>query len=227
VVAILATGDELVLPGEPVGPDQIVASNSYALAALVEQAGGTALDLGIARDNHPDLAARIEAAKAANADVLITLGGASVGEHDLVRQTFAGAGMRLDFWRIAMRPGRPMMHGTIGGMRFLGLPGNPVSAIVCARLFLRPLLRALQERTDVGDTPEPAILAADLPANDRRQDYLRARRSDGDGGRSVTPMPMQDSSMLRALADADCLIVRPPNAPAAKAGERVEILALD
>jgi molybdopterin molybdotransferase len=226
-VALLATGDELVPAGAATGPYQIPSSNLPALAAMAGMEAAEPIDLGIAADSSAALLDALDRARAAGADVLVTLGGASVGEHDLVRETFAGAGMRLDFWRIAMRPGRPMMHGTIGGMRFLGLPGNPVSAIVCARLFLRPLLRALQERTDVGDTPEPAILAADLPANDRRQDYLRARRSDGDGGRSVTPMPMQDSSMLRALADADCLIVRPPNAPAAKAGERVEILALD
>ncbi len=224
-VALLATGDELVPAGTAAGPHQIPSSNLPALAAMTGMEAAQTIDLGIAADTSAALLDALERARAARADVLVTLGGASVGEHDLVRQTFAGAGMRLDFWRIAMRPGRPMMHGAIGGMRFLGLPGNPVSAIVCARLFLRPLLRALQGRTDVGDTPEPAILASDLPANDRRQDYLRARRSNGDG--TVTPMPMQDSSMLRALADADCLIIRPPNAPAAKAGDQVEILQLD
>jgi molybdopterin molybdotransferase len=226
-VALLATGDELVPPGAAAGPHQIPSSNLPALAAMADMEAAETIDLGIAADTSAALLDALDRARAARADVLVTLGGASVGEHDLVRETFAGAGMRLDFWRIAMRPGRPMMHGTIGGMRFLGLPGNPVSAIVCARLFLRPLLRALQGRADTGDTPEIAILASDLPANDRRQDYLRARRSNGDGGLAVTPMPMQDSSMLRALADADCLIVRPPNAPSAKAGERVEILELD
>lgn len=227
VVAILATGDELVLPGEPVGPDQIVASNSYALAALVEQAGGTALDLGIARDNHPDLAARIEAARAAKADVLITLGGASVGAHDLVQAALKAQGMDLGFWKIAMRPGKPMMMGRLGPMVALGLPGNPVSSIVCGHLFVTPLIEALLGIGDPErDRSEPAILAVDLPANDERQDYLRSTFVTEAGERRVKPFPKQDSSMLANLARAEALVIRPVFAEPAKAGDPCRIIRL-
>jgi molybdopterin molybdotransferase len=227
VVAILATGDELVLPGEPVGPDQIVASNSYALAALVEQAGGTALDLGIARDNHPDLAARIEAAKAANADVLVTLGGASVGAHDLVQAALKAQGMDLGFWKIAMRPGKPMMMGRLGPMVALGLPGNPVSSIVCGHLFVTPLIEALLGMAEPDrDRGEPAILAVDLPANDERQDYLRSTFVTEADERRVKPFPKQDSSMLANLARAEVLVIRPIFAEPAKAGDPCRIIRL-
>jgi molybdopterin molybdotransferase len=227
VVAILATGDELVLPGEPVGPDQIVASNSYALAALVEQAGGTALDLGIARDNHPDLAARIEAARAANADVLVTLGGASVGAHDLVQAALKAQGMDLGFWKIAMRPGKPMMMGRLGPMVALGLPGNPVSSIVCGHLFVTPLIEALLGMTEPErDRGEPAILAVDLPANDERQDYLRSTFVTEADERRVKPFPKQDSSMLANLARAEALVIRPVFAEPAKAGDPCRIIRL-
>jgi len=225
LVAILATGDELVLPGEPVGPDQIVASNSYALAALVEQAGGTALDLGIARDNHPDLAAKIGAARAARADVLVTLGGASVGEHDLVQAALKAQGMDLGFWKIAMRPGKPMMTGRLGAMVALGLPGNPVSSIVCGHLFVAPLIEALLGIAEPErDRSEPAILAVDLPANDERQDYLRAEFVEGE--RQVKPFARQDSSMLANLARAEALVIRPAFAEPAKAGEPCRIIRL-
>lgn len=227
VVAILATGDELVLPGEPVGPDQIVASNSYALAALVEQAGGTALDLGIARDNHPDLAARFEAAKAANADVLVTLGGASVGAHDLVQAALKAQGMDLGFWKIAMRPGKPMMMGRLGPMVALGLPGNPVSSIVCGHLFVTPLIEALLGMAEPDrDRGEPAILAVDLPANDERQDYLRSTFVTEADERRVKPFPKQDSSMLANLARAEVLVIRPIFAEPAKAGDPCRIIRL-
>ena len=227
VVAILATGDELVLPGEPVGPDQIVASNSYALAALVEQAGGTALDLGIARDNHPDLTARIEAAKAAKADVLITLGGASVGAHDLVQAALKAQGMDLGFWKIAMRPGKPMMMGRLGPMVALGLPGNPVSSIVCGHLFVTPLIEALLGMAEPErDRGEPAVLAVDLPANDERQDYLRSTFVTEAGERRVKPFPKQDSSMLATLARAEALVIRPVFAEPAKAGDPCRIIRL-
>lgn len=227
VVAILATGDELVLPGEPVGPDQIVASNSYALAALVEQAGGTALDLGIARDNHPDLAARIEAAKAAKADVLVTLGGASVGAHDLVQAALKAQGMDLGFWKIAMRPGKPMMMGRLGPIVALGLPGNPVSSIVCGHLFVTPLIEALLGMAEPErDRGEPAILAVDLPANDERQDYLRSAFVTEAGERRVKPFPKQDSSMLANLARAEALVIRPVFAEPAKAGDPCRIIRL-
>lgn len=227
LVAILATGDELVLPGEPVGPDQIVASNSFALAALIEQAGGVALDLGIARDNHPDLAGKIEAARTAGADVLITLGGASVGEHDLVQAALKAQGMELGFWKIAMRPGKPMMMGRLGGMVALGLPGNPVSSIVCGHLFAMPLVEALLGIADPErDRSEPATLASDLPANDERQDYLRATVEMVDGERRVRPFSKQDSSMLANLSRAEALVIRPVFAQAAKAGDPCRIIRL-
>lgn len=227
LVAILATGDELVLPGEPVGPDQIVASNSFALAALIEQAGGTALDLGIARDNHPDLAAKIDAARNGGADVLITLGGASVGEHDLVQAALKAQGMELGFWKIAMRPGKPMMMGRLGTVVALGLPGNPVSSIVCGHLFAMPLVEALLGIDDPErDRSEPAILAVDLPANDERQDYLRATVETIDGERRVRPFTKQDSSMLANLSRAEALVIRPAFAEAAKAGDPCRIIRL-
>lgn len=227
LVAILATGDELVLPGEPVGPDQIVASNSFALAALVEQAGGAVLDLGIARDNHPDLAGRIAAAREAGADVLVTLGGASVGEHDLVQAALTAQGMELGFWKIAMRPGKPMMMGRLGAMVALGLPGNPVSSIVCGHLFAMPLVEALLGIADPErDRSEPAILAADLPANDERQDYLRATFETIGDERRVRPFARQDSSMLANLSRAEALLIRPAFAEAAKAGDPCRVIRL-
>ncbi len=228
VVAIIATGDELVAPGDVVGPDQIVASNSYAVAAYVEEAGGAVLDLGIVPDRLPALEAAIAAAREGGADVLVTLGGASVGDHDLVKPALARQGMDLGFWRIAMRPGKPLIHGHMGTTSILGLPGNPVSAIVCGVLFLVPLVRALcGDRRAGNDLSEPAVLGAPLPANDRRQDYLRAtlaRRADG--ALVATPNRLQDSSMLRVLAEAECLLIRGPFATADEAGAPCRVLRL-
>ena len=223
----LATGDELVSPGDPVGPDQIVTSNSFSLAALVEQAGATALDLGIARDNHPDLAARIEQARAAGADVLITLGGASVGAHDLVQEALTRAGMALGFWKIAMRPGKPMMTGRLGRMVAVGLPGNPVSSIVCGHLFVVPLIEALlgmpaPER----DRSEPGILGRDMPANDEREDYLRSDLALTEAGWQATPFERQDSSMLGLLSRAQALAIRPAFAAPARTGDPCRIIRL-
>ena len=228
-VAILATGDELVRPGEEAGPDQIVASNPIALAALVEHAGGEAIDLGIARDTLPDLERGIDAAHTGRADLLVTLGGASVGEHDLVQSALARQGMELGFWRVALRPGKPLMYGRLGSMLLLGLPGNPVSAIVCGLLFMVPLVRALLGDPQAGaDRTEAATLGADLPANDGRQDYVRARLDfTPDSPPRATAFPKQDSSMLSFLARADALIVRPPHVPTAKAGDPCRILRLD
>ncbi|MFO1151339.1 MAG: gephyrin-like molybdotransferase Glp [Alsobacter sp.] len=228
LVAILATGDELVRPGEPARPDQIVASNTYAVAGMAEAAGARALDLGIAGDTFQALERAIERAEAAGADVLVTLGGASVGDHDLVQSALTRRGMRLGFWRIAMRPGKPLIFGSLGATHILGLPGNPVSSIVCARLFLMPLLRALAGDPEAGADPsEPAVLGAPVGANDSRQDYVRAVSSLGpDGLRRVTALGVQDSSMLRVLSEADCLLVRPPHAPAAAAGEACRIVRL-
>ena len=220
-VAILATGDELVAPGTALGPAQIVASNNFAVAGIVEACGGVPIDLGIARDTMAELDAAIRAALDAKADVLVTLGGASVGDHDLVQKALVKAGMELGFWRIAMRPGKPLMHGRLGDMRVLGLPGNPTSSTVCAILFLRPLLRALHGEPEPGADPsQPARLAVDVAANGARQDYLRcALALDTDGVLRATPAELQDSSLVKVMARADGLIVRPPHAPAARAGD--------
>jgi molybdopterin molybdotransferase len=239
-VAILATGDELVRPGEPTGPDQIVASNPYAVAALVEKAGGEPIDLGIAGDTFEALEERIASARTAGADILATLGGASVGEHDLVQSALARQGMELGFWRVALRPGKPLMHGRLGSMRLLGLPGNPVSSIVCGILFLVPAIRALLGDPAAGEDPgEEALLGKDLGANDARQDYLRATLSRRRVEVSVpsgsfpldvtvaTPHAKQDSSMLRLLERSGALIVRTAHAPPARAGEACRIIRLD
>jgi molybdopterin molybdotransferase len=228
-VAILATGDELVAPGEPLGPSQIVASNNFFIAGLVEATGGIPLDLGIAIDEPSALAAKISAARDAEADVLVTLGGASVGDYDLVQKALVDAGMQLGFWRIAMRPGKPLMHGRLGAMNVLGLPGNPTSSAVCGVLFLRPLLRALLGDASAGADPsEPARLAAPLPANGVRQDYMRATLArDASGGWLAAPLPDQDSSLVKTLARAQALIVRAPDAAAARAGETCRVVRLE
>jgi len=225
LVALLATGDELVPPGGSPGPDQIVTSNTQALAGMVRLWGGEPRDLGIARDTVAATARAL--ARAQGADILLTTGGASVGEHDLVRQTLEGEGFRIGFWKIAMRPGKPLMFASKGGQRVLGLPGNPVSALVCARLFLKPLIRALLGLRDA-ETLIEARLGLPLGPNDERQDYLRASLTRDDGGRlTATPFGVQDSSMQRVLANAHCLIVRPPRQKALKRGARVSVLPLD
>ena len=227
-VAILATGDELRAPGEALGPAQIVASNNVFVAGLAHAQGAEAIDLGIAPDRPEALAERIAAARAARADVLVTLGGASVGDYDLVQQALTDAGMELGFWRIAMRPGKPLMFGRLGSMLALGLPGNPTSSAVCGLLFLAPLLRALTGDPQAGaDHSEAATLAVDLPANGIREDYMRANLTRDAGGWSATPARNQDSSLVRTLADAQGLIVRPPHAPPAKAGETCGVLRFD
>jgi molybdopterin molybdotransferase len=226
-VGILATGDELVRPGEAVGADQIVASNSFAIAALVEAAGGEPLDLGIARDDFAALEERVSAARAA-ADVLVTLGGASVGDYDLVKPALARQGMQLSFWRIAMRPGKPVIHGRLGPMIILGLPGNPVAAFVAGIVFLMPLVRALCGDPEAGlDQSEPAILGKALRGNDGRQDYLRATLRPSERGLPMaTPFEIQDSSLLRLLAQAQCLVIREPHAEPAAAGDLCRIIRL-
>jgi molybdopterin molybdotransferase len=226
-VAVLATGDELVMPGTTPGPGQIVYSNGYALRALARAEGAETLDLGIAADTVAATTDGIRRAREACADVLVTTGGASVGDHDLVKRSLEAEDVTMAFWRIAMRPGKPMMHGRLGAMRVIGLPGNPVSSYVCAFLFLVPLIRALSGRSDVHHARETALLGRDAAANDQREDYLRARlEKRGDGEWIATPVSRQDSSLLGFLAAAQGLVIRPPFAPAAAKDARVDILRL-
>ena len=226
-IALIATGDELAEPGSNATGEAIIASNLYGIAAMIEAEGGEAIDLGIARDTPESLEAAFRAAMMTGADCLVTIGGASVGRHDLVRPVAKSLGARLDFFKVAMRPGKPLNFGVLGDMLLLGLPGNPVSAMVCATLFLRPLVRALQGDRDASvDRSEPARLASALPTNDERQDYLRAALHFDAQGAVANPLDRQDSSLLTRLAAADVLIIRPPHASAAIAGDWVRILRL-
>ncbi|MDF1793371.1 MAG: molybdopterin molybdotransferase MoeA [Thalassobaculaceae bacterium] len=230
-VAILSTGDEIVRPGELTDPTRIVSSNAYALAAVVRAVGGEPIDLGIAPDDEGAL--RRIAAGARGADMLVTTGGASVGRHDLVQKAlgdgeFGADALEVGFWKIAMRPGKPLIFGRFAGVPMLGLPGNPVSTMVCATVFLRPAIETMLGLTAVGAQEEPATLAVDLKENDRRQDYVRATWERDDGGRRIVrPFSRQDSSMMSRLAAADCLIVRPAHDPSRKAGDSVQVLCLN
>ena len=228
-VAVLATGDELVRPGEPAAWDQIVASNGLALGALSLEAGAEVVDLGIVTDDLGALREAVGRAQAAEADLLVTLGGASVGDHDLVQAALGAEGMELGFWRVALRPGKPLMHGRIGAMTVIGLPGNPVSSIVCGLLFVVPAIRALLGDPRAGeDRSEPALLGRDMPANDARQDYLRARLDTAPDRLPVAhPETRQDSSMLSVLGTSEALLIRPPHAGPAKAGDPCRIIRLD
>ena len=225
-VALLATGDELVAPGSALAPGQIVYSNGFALAALIRGEGADLADLGIVGDHLGSTVAAISRGRRCGADVLVTTGGASVGEYDLVQQALASLGLELSFWKVALRPGKPLLHGRIADMRVLGVPGNPVSAYVCAFLFLVPLIRRLAGRSDLTPEPESAVLGVPLPDNDERADYLRATLEWRDGIRVAKPFPVQDSSMLNPLANADCLLVREPFARAAAVGSPCTILKL-
>jgi molybdopterin molybdotransferase len=227
IVALFATGDELVPPGAEPGPGQIVYSNGFALAALARQEGAAVIDLGLVRDDFEETAVAIRNARARAADILVTTGGASVGEYDLVQKAFAAEGMDLSFWKVAMRPGRPLMHGRLGSMHVLGLPGNPVSSYVCAFLFLVPLIRRMSGRADLTVPTESAVLGADLPENDERVDCLLATLRLGVEGEIATAFPVQDSSMMAPLALADCLIIREPYAPATPAGSRCAIVKFE
>ncbi len=222
-IAVLANGDELVPPGATPGPDQIVSSNGVGLTAFVRECGGEPIDLGIAADRNEAIADAVD--QATGSDILVVVGGASVGEHDLVQGALTEKGMALDFWRIAMRPGKPLMVGRLGDMHVLGLPGNPVSALVCSHVFLKPLINAM-----LGLSTDAAIVSAKLGAamakNDNRQDFVRARLKMIDGERVATPFGIQDSSMLATLAAADALIIRPVGAPPAAAGDDVSVLLL-
>ncbi len=226
-IVMFATGDELVPPGSEPGPGQIVYSNGFALSALAREEGADVTDLGVIGDRLDATIAAVRNARELKADILVTTGGASVGEYDFVQKAFAAEGMELSFWKIAMRPGRPLMHGRLGAMQVLGLPGNPVSSYVCAFLFLVPLIRRMSGRTDLSAPVESALLGADLPANDERADYLRATLTAGPDGVIATPFPTQDSSMMAPLAKADCLLIREPYAPPAKAGSRCRIVKFE
>jgi molybdopterin molybdotransferase len=226
-LAVLATGDELVMPGSTPGFGEIVYSNGYATMALARREGCEVVDLGIVPDRLAETMAAVRRGRDLGVDILVTSGGASVGDYDLVQRALAAEGLALSFWKVALRPGRPMMHGRLGSMHVLGLPGNPVSAYVCAVLFLVPLIRRLAGRGDVEPALETARLGCALPVNDERADYLRATLAHGADGLVVaTPAPVQDSSMLAPLAAADCLLVRAPHAPAAAAGDLCSIIRL-
>jgi molybdopterin molybdotransferase len=220
VVAIIATGDELVMPGEVPGPDQIICSNAFALAALIEAEGGIARMLPIARDTEAQLRSVFALAK--GADLIVTIGGASVGDHDLVGPVAQSLGLERAFWRIAMRPGKPLMAGKIGDTPMLGLPGNPVSSIVCAHLFLLPMVRALQGRPDAEPMTRRAALGAAVEANGPRTHYMRARLADG----IITPFDRQDSALIRILTEANALLIRPLGDGAQKIGAEALYLPL-
>ncbi len=226
-LALLATGDELVMPGQTPGPGQIVYSNGYALRALARAEGADTVDLGIAADTMEATTSGIRRARDLGADILVTTGGASVGDHDLVKESLEAENVKIAFWKIAMRPGKPMMHGRLGGMRVVGVPGNPVSSYVCTFLFVVPLIRALSGRKMIHSVRESALLGRDVGANDQREDYLRARLEEREDGTPVAiPVNHQDSSLLANLAAAQALLIRAPFAPAAKAGSPCEILRL-
>ena len=220
VVAIIATGDELVQPGEQPGPDQIIASNSYGLAALIEDVGATPRLLPIARDNAASLKLAFDLAQ--DADLLVTIGGASVGDHDLVGDVAMDQGLDRAFYKVRMRPGKPLMAGRMGASAMVGLPGNPVSAMVCGHIFLAPMLRKMLGLGEAAAPRQIATLAKDAPANGPREHYMRAQIADG----GVTIFDRQDSSLLSVLTNANCLAVRPPNDPARAKGDQIEIITL-
>lgn len=222
-VALLATGDEIARPGDPIGSNQIVSSNTYALAAAIRALGGEAIVLGIAKDTVEDTVAKVEGAR--GTDLLVTTGGASVGDHDLVQKALATRGLSVDFWKIAMRPGKPLMWGRLGDLPVLGLPGNPVSALVCALVFLKPAIEKLSGLDPEALSLIDARLGSDVGPNDTRQDYVRSTLAKGaDGVPVVTPFSKQDSSMMSLLAQSDGLLVRPIRDPARRAGDLVKVL---
>ncbi|WP_380052671.1 gephyrin-like molybdotransferase Glp [Falsihalocynthiibacter sp. SS001] len=220
VVALIATGDELVMPGDEPSADQIIASNSFGLHAMLNAAGAEARLLPIARDTKASLTQAFELAK--SADLIVTIGGASVGDHDLVAEVAEALGMERAFYKIAMRPGKPLMAGRIGGIPMVGLPGNPVSAMVCGQIFLIPMLRKMLGSKEILPTPRSAPLTQDMPANGPREHYMRAVVTP-DG---ITPLSRQDSALLTVLSEANALLIRPPHAPELARGSAVNYLEI-
>ncbi|GGD33840.1 molybdopterin molybdotransferase MoeA [Sinisalibacter lacisalsi] len=219
-VALIATGDELVMPGEEPGPDQIIASNGFGLKAMIEAAGGRARLLPIARDSAESLRAAFELAE--GADLVVTIGGASVGDHDMVAPVAAELGMEQSFYKVAMRPGKPLMAGRMGDAAMVGLPGNPVSSLVCGTIFILPMIRAMLGLGAAPAPRRPAVLAEDLPENGPREHYMRAALD----GETIRPLPRQDSSLLTILHRADALLVRPAGDGPRKAGDTVDFVAI-
>ncbi|MBN9053974.1 gephyrin-like molybdotransferase Glp [Shinella sp. NM-101] len=225
-IAVLATGDELVPPGTRPGASQIIASNTYGVSAIARKAGAEVIDLGIVEDDRQAILEAVRKALVLDIDVLVTLGGASVGDFDLVQPVLGEAGMALDFWRIAMRPGKPLMVGRLGAIQVVGLPGNPVSSLVCSLLFLEPLVRRLA-RLPGKSRLRSAVAAVPVRENDHRQDHIRARIDRGPAGElRVTPFDKQDSSMMKTFAQSEGLLVRLPHAPALEAGAACQVLLL-
>ncbi|MBT8458943.1 MAG: molybdopterin molybdotransferase MoeA [Boseongicola sp.] len=220
VVALIATGDELILPGEKPGPDQIIASNALGLAAMIEANGAAARILPIARDTIASLNGVFDLAS--DADLIVTIGGASVGDHDLVGRVAEMRGLERAFYKIAMRPGKPLMAGRMGSSRILGLPGNPVSSIVCGRIFMLPMIQIMLGLPAKAAQTRPAKLANNIPGNGPREHYMRATLNADE----VTVAGRQDSGLLTVLAKANALVVRPPNDPARQAGETVQVIDL-
>lgn len=220
VVALVATGDELAMPGETPGPDQIIASNTFGLAAMIEDAGGIARIMPIARDNPASLRTVLE--MASGADLIVTIGGASVGDHDIVAEVTGDLGLERAFYKVAMRPGKPLMAGNLNGTPLIGLPGNPVSSMVCGHIFILPMLRVMLGLKEPVPTPCSARLGIDLPQNGPREHYMRARIAND----TITPFERQDSALLTVLTQANALLIRPVNDPAQSAGAIVRYLAL-
>ena len=226
-IAILATGNEIALPGDILDETTIVSSNNYALEGLVKACGGSPLTLGIAEDNIDSISMMVDSAIRAGSDIIVTTGGASVGDHDLVQKALGQNGLKVDFWQIAMRPGKPLIFGYINSTPMLGFPGNPVSSMVCGELFLKSAIFKLLGIPNIEPAIETAILGRDLNKNDNREDYLRATLDiTNDGTLVANPFLIQDSSMFSRLAQADCLIVRAPGAPQAFSGEKVNYISL-
>ncbi|MEO0809444.1 MAG: gephyrin-like molybdotransferase Glp [Pseudomonadota bacterium] len=224
-IALVATGDELVLPGDPRKPEQIFCSNPFGIAGIIQREGGQAEFIGIVPDDRERLAELCKTGR--DADILVTIGGASVGDHDIVAPALQSMGMELDFWRIAMRPGKPLMFGRLGKTRVIGLPGNPVSSLICTKIFVVPLIKALLGHASTALALRKGVITEALPPNGPRQHYMRATCTYDGGDYTVTPVSTQDSSLLSPLAVASALIVRPPHHPAVSRGGYVTLLPLD